>query len=250
MASRKMFFLLVTGLVLSACAPAPATTQAATSVPSAIPTAQEQVAATFTAVPSETTSPLPEPSPTDTPTPTLTPEPTQLAQFESFEIIAVEQFQFTGPRITVRLPSIQVPLNLYLNGSLYYCDYEMQYPDRLFCNGFTLPEFETVIKARLMSPETNEMVFEKYIELHRSLLMPDRSQVRTIAHTPCPQAGQNVGCETECRIDYDGNPCLIATCFDACGPYYTVATCPELAPPWTFCNEETANYLKGIYGIP
>ena len=62
----------------------------------------------------------------------------------------------------------------------------------------------------------------------------------------CPQRGQNVSCETECRIAPDGNPCIVATCTDACGPYFSVHTCPDMSLEFCFLQSRAVGGIKKV----
>jgi hypothetical protein len=71
------------------------------------------------------------------------------------------------------------------------------------------------------------------------------------ADTNCPDRGKNISCETECRIDPNGSPCIVATCTDACGLYRSVQSCPEnMTLPSPICSPEQAAAAKAKYGIP
>ena len=71
------------------------------------------------------------------------------------------------------------------------------------------------------------------------------------ANTNCPERGQNVKCETECRIDPNGNPCIMATCVDKCGAYFSVNGCPDhMSLDYPSCNADQWKYMKARYGIP
>ncbi len=238
---RKLIVLLVFSL-LAACAPAPVTPQSsatplATASAPATPSASPlPPSATFTASPAPTASP--------------TPPPTPLAQFAAFEILSIENMQVGGVRITLRLPGIGVPLTLGLDARVYDCKTDSSAPDRLFCNGLAMPPLDQQVTAMLTDPANGQTAWTAQTVVRANLVtFPVRRTY--FARPECSELGKNLGCETECRINTNGLPCIVSTCFDVCGAYFSVHTCdPEMNKPFTMCAPEVTEQMKVIYGVP
>ncbi|MEJ5225418.1 MAG: hypothetical protein WHV44_13255, partial [Anaerolineales bacterium] len=203
-----------------------------------------------------TTTPSPAPTatatltPAPTETPTATPSPTPLAQFDAFEVVSIENLMVGGVRITVKLPGIGAPLALTLDGRAYDCKTDPATPDRLFCNGLSMPPLNQSIPAALSLPESDQPVWTGSVFLRNNLVVfPVRRTY--FARPECNEPGKNLGCETECRINTNGSPCVVSTCFDVCGPYFSVHTCdPNMNKPFTMCAPDVTEQMKILYGVP
>jgi hypothetical protein len=69
----------------------------------------------------------------------------------------------------------------------------------------------------------------------------------------CAAAGQAQTCEMECRIDpTTGQPCIVASCFDMCGPTNFIQTCSNTVDlsSFTMCDTETQAKMKKQYNLP
>lgn len=230
--------------MLAACTPR------VTDAPTAAPSATRPVEATATDAPSATPTLTPSPAPTETATPTLPPSPTPLAQFEEFEVLSIENLQVGGARITIKLPGISVPLSLVLEGRTYNCKPDPTVPDRLFCSGLAMPPLNQSIPAALIQPDTSQIVWSGETILRNNLVVFPVRRVY-FARPECSEPGKNLGCETECRINTNGSPCVVSTCFDVCGPYFSVHTCdPNMNKPFTMCAPDVTEQMKILYGVP
>lgn len=135
----------------------------------------------------------------------------------------------------MRVPGIKENYRLDVSGIAYKCNLYPNLPDRIFCYGPQLPPYSQVKLSFLPVNGGTDPVYQVDY-----LIMPFKAPTvdpRTIvAANPltCPVRGVNVSCETEYRILGDGY-CIVATCVDTCGYYYSVQTCP---PDMT---------LQGIY---
>jgi len=230
MKSRFLFSLaILVILVLSSCS---------TAAPSAAPTLPPT--ATIPAVPSITVTlpPTATSAPTITPLPTMTFTPTvtvtQGAEFGAATIKSIGPHKM-GMMLTLEVPGLNHLYKLKILDKLYTCSAVAQYPDRMYCYG---PLFETgqYQEIAFLEPDSDVEAFRG------SFLVPNLNSPTSMPagdpRTWCPERGQNVTCEVECRIGPNG-PCIVATCFDACGYYYSVHTCPDdMVIPSPMCSPE------------
>ncbi len=235
-----MGLLMLVMVMLSACAsPAP------TATPPPLPTDTPQPSATSTPTATLTLTPTTTATPTLTLTPTLTSTPTP--SFEQAKVIDL-RFGVGGYQMVVVVPSLHDQYNLILGGIKFTCAVDEKAPERLFCFGLARPPLDQSLTLAFLHPETGKVVYQGKIILDsRALPTPVPSGYKQY---DCPDRGKNVVCEMECRIAPDGNPCVVATCFDACGPYYSVHTCPENVSQWTLCDDNLWREMKSRYNIP
>jgi hypothetical protein len=229
--------------LFAACsAPLPAPIQT-TSAP---PTAQARIETL--ALPTLTDTPIPTLTRTLTATWTVTPGPTNTvtpaARFDQAQVIAVN-FPLGGFQIVVRLPGVEAPLNLELEGRKYTCQLDPAAPDLLFCNGLSAPSIEQSISMVFTNPADGSLVWQG-----KTLIIRQAVPTETpVGFGYCKDRGKDMWCEVECRIHGDV-PCLVATCNDACGPYYGINTCPDDVPITGICDKPTEMELRARYGIP
>lgn len=228
-------------LLLAACTPAtpsPTPTLAPTETPQ--PTATATLTPTLTATATATLTP----TATFTPTPT----PTPLASFDQIKPVQLG-FGVGGWKLIVSVPNLSQAYDLLLGGQKYTCSYDAQYADRLFCFGLARPPLDTDMSYAFLDQATGKVVYSSRTVFASAAVPTDVPE--GFVQTNCDQRGQNVTCEIECRIAPDGNPCLVATCFDACGPYYSVDSCPANVSVWPgLCSEEQTAELKARYNVP
>ena len=213
-----------------------------TVTPTAASTETPTLTATFTATvqPSET----PTPTASQTPEPTATPGP----DFSMVKVIGVTQ-NVNGVLLVIQFPNIQQAYALTLDNVNYVCSLAGDVPDRLFCNGLKKPSADKEIPVKLTDPNTNTVVFESTWTIS-SAYIPTDVPIGD-ANTWCPDRGKDVKCEYECRLDDSGTACMIASCYDACGYYFSVDSCPAgLEAPFTACDGETLEQMKARYNIP
>jgi hypothetical protein len=154
-----------------------------------------------------------------------------------------------GIGLVLKIPFLSSAYNLILGGARYECKLDAQYPDMLFCWGLSRPTLDIELTEAFLDPQTNQVVLQRKVVLS-SLLLPT-ALPEGYAQTNCPDRGKDISCETECRLDYDGNPCIVATCTDACGLYRSVHTCPQDQKlPAIVCNPEQWVEAKAKNGIP
>ncbi len=175
------------------------------------------------------------------------PSPTAVIAFDQLAVSAVDN-RLGGWLVTLNIPGVNRQMKMILGGNSYDCVFDAQYPDRLFCQGLAKPSYDQQITIAFSDAQTGDVLYENQMVIPSALLVPPTPV--GWAGTDCPQRGQNVSCETECRIAPDGNPCIVATCTDACGPYFSVHTCPDMSLDFNSCNPEQWAALKKLYQIP
>ncbi len=223
--------LLLLALIFSACAaptaapqPAPSATpqpQTSTASPSSAP------APSATPQPSATTtpSPLPSSSPTLTASSTATITPT--SAFTALKIQAAE-YRYGGFSIYFVLPGLQQSYRLEVEGTPFACDYKASLPDRLICSGPYFPAKKEVELAFFApDPAAAEPLFKMPYVVEP--LMTATTDPKYIGTDNCPVRGINPKCETENRIA-DNGKCIVSTCVDSCGYWYSVDTCIYKTP--------------------
>ncbi len=250
MASPKIWkVVILAGLALAACSslgpeqPTPTSTPA----PSATAAASATSAPTATSLPTETLIPSATVPPTPSASPAPSASPTPTIAFDQLQVTGVEN-RLGGWLVSFTLPGVDRSLKLILGGNTYECTFDSQYPDRLFCQGLSKPAYDQQLGFAFSDLQTGDLLYQGNVVLPTALLVPPTPV--GWAGNDCPQRGQNVSCETECRIAPDGNPCIVATCTDACGPYFSVHTCPDMSLDFNSCNPEQWAALKKQYQIP
>ncbi len=149
---------------------------------------------------------------------------------------------------TVDLPGVNKNYKLELGGVSYSCTFDAQYPDKLFCQGIGKPALDQSISLKIWDFDTGEVIYQSTVEIPSLLFATAVPAYNT--YNSCPQRGQNVSCETECRIAPDGNPCIVASCTDACGAYYSIQTCPNMDMHFQSCSPSQWEEMKNRYSLP
>lgn len=235
--------LTIMAVVLAACAPTPAPMPTASPTPAlSTPTAAPTL--TPTAAPSATPAPnTPTAPPTQVPSPTAVP-----AAFDKLQIISISN-GIGGVRVVFRIPGLQTAYQVKIRGYSYNCVLDAKAPDRLFCSGLAQPPFDIPLDLVFSDPQTQQTVFSGSTIYSSSLSAT--STVQGWGKNDCPDRGTNVSCETECRLLPNGNPCVVATCSDACGLYFSVDSCPaDMSMDFPSCPPELFAQMKALYSIP
>jgi hypothetical protein len=243
--------LIVWSVLLAACSPTPTLLPTSTIPPSASPTS----APTATAQPSATTPPTvtPSPAPSATPapthTPTAVPTPTSVpAAFDKLQIISISN-GIGGVKVIFRIPGIQVAYQVKIRGYDYNCVLDATAPDRLFCTGLAVPPFDVNLDLTFIDPNSHQTVYTG--KTIYSSALGATATVQGWGKNDCPGRGTNVSCETECRLLPNGNPCIVSTCSDACGLYFSVDTCPaDMSMDFPSCPPDLFAEMKARYSIP
>jgi hypothetical protein len=239
--------LMMGGVLLAACQPAAAQPSSAqlTDTAAALPAtpAEPTVTATLTPLPA-TATPTGTPTQTGTPTETPTPAP----DFSSLRFIGVTA-SANGVSIIIEIPNLKQVYDLNINGVDYICQQVEEVVDRLFCNGLAKPPFDRSVRVLLREPETKTILYDTFTSIAGSLLTTPAP--RGYYDPNCPQRGLDVKCEMECRIPPEGSPCVVASCYDSCGLYFSVHTCPENVDYYpNQCSAEQWAEMKARHSIP
>lgn len=238
--------LLMIVIFAAACAPAatPEPTQTASPVP---PTETPEPSDTPTLTPTETLTPSPSPSPLPSLTPTPSNTPTPVVAFDQSEVISYSE-EPGSYLLVLKLPGVYKNYDIKVDNYDYIGYFDPAYPDRLFARGYNRPTFSKDIKIVFYDIETKAELYSSTIMIAiRPTLLP----VAWNVSNNCDDRGKNVTCEYECRISpADGNPCLAASCYDACGPYFSVNSCPpDMTAPFNMCNSDQERRLTALYGV-
>lgn len=230
-------------LLASACNPAtPSLTATAlptdTPAPSATPTE--------TATPTQTATVPPTLTPTLTLTPT--PSPTPQAAFDQAKPLQLTS-GLGGWSLTLQVPNLTKVVNVIAAGIKFNCAYDEQYPERLFCYGLAKPPLDQAITLAFLDADSGALLYQ-FQTVFASTALPTPAPVGN-SDTSCPQRGQNVTCETECRVNPSTDiPCIVSSCFDACGHYFSVDTCPSGVSEWRISSDEQCRAMKDQFSIP
>lgn len=232
-------------LLAAACSPVPTATPVMTAT---APLVTATVALTATPAATQTSAPTETAQPSATPADTATaaPSPTSAPDYAALQVRGLSN-RPGGWMLTFTLPGA-VPVNLLLGGVEYTCDVEPAYPDRLFCQGLARPAYDQDLTLLIKDAQDGHALYQGVLVVPAAMVLPPTPA--GWSQTSCDQRGQNVRCETECRIAPNGNPCIVATCTDACGPYFSVHTCPEMSLDFSSCSAEQWAYMKRLYQIP
>jgi len=248
---KAFLLLLLITLLLSACAPGAGSTITQPAIDltafatELAATVIAQIQQTDVAIPS--TTPLPSETPlppTETPLPTNTPVPTPVADFANLRITSIESPAGAG-YVVINLPGINMSLSMSLQGFDFDCKFDPTVADRLFCTGLRVPSFTNPSDIEFADPISGQVVYVGTTQLTVSMF-PTPTPASS---NWCPDRGKNLDAEWECRVDHDGNPCVVATVRDACGYYYSVHTCPEQSD-WKICSPAQFEAMRSLYGFP
>jgi hypothetical protein len=216
---------LILSVALAACTaatPAPTATIAPTVVPpteTSIPPTETSLPPTVTQMPTEPPAATNTPAPTITPTITIT--PTTTVDFTKFKLTGVDQKPHVSMSLIFTIPGLKSPVQVKVGGSAFYCQVDPKYPDKLFCNGPDLVT-DTELPVRFIDADGTSVIYKGTIYIPQDILGPKLPG--NIDWDKCPQRGENVTCETENRLWWNP-PCVVSTCYDACGYFYSIDTC-------------------------
>lgn len=238
--------LLMIVIFAAACAPAatPEPTQTASPVP---PTETPVPSDTPTPTPTETVTPSPSPSPLPSLTPTPSNTPTPVVAFDQSEVISYSE-EPGSYLLVLKIPGVYKNYDIKVDNYDYIGYYDPSYPDRLFARGYNRPTFLQDIKLVFYDTETKEELYSSTILIAiKPTLLP---VIWDSAHN-CEDRGKNVSCDYECRVyPENGTPCLAASCYDACGLYFSVASCAQdVGSTFNMCDDATERRLTALYGV-
>lgn len=195
--------------------------------------------ATATAVPTHTFTPSPTFTPLVSPTPMVALDQARPIQLSS---------GVGGWNLVLNIPNLTQAYDVIAAGIDFNCTFDVLYADRLFCYGLARPPLNQSITLAFLDQTTRQVVYQSKTVFASAALPTPVPQ--GFNQYDCPERGQNVTCETECRVAPDGIPCLVSTCFDACGPYYSVDSCPGGVSSWNMCSDAQLADMKARYNIP
>lgn len=205
-------------------------TACAAPTPEPVPTATLP-APTVTIAPSITFTPLPTATETATPLPTMTATvtltPTPAVDFSALKISSMAHTYTDSMWVMFTAPGLSDHYTIHINKVAYFCEAVEKVADTLVCAGQRL-SYEKYVSVDVYSVDNSE---EPVYATKMNLLSgPEATPTQVgAAQTWCPLRGTNVTCETEHRYEPDGTPCEVTSCFDACGYYYSIHTCSDLA---------------------
>ena len=245
-AVKKLLFRTFSGCVLAVSLLLAAGCTAFQPQPTATPTATMTATETLTPTATATIEPSSTPTPTDTPTPTATETPGP--NFAAAKVIGITQ-SVNGVQLVIEFPGIQQNYGLVLDRVTYVCAIAAEVPDRIFCNGLKKPSADKALTVQFTDADNGAVLYDSTWTIS-SAYIPTDVPVGD-ANTWCPDRGKDVKCEYECRLDDSGSACMIASCYDACGYYFSVDSCPaSVQPPFTPCDGPTLEQMKKRYNIP
>jgi hypothetical protein len=196
-----------------------------TTTPTATQTATVTETATLTLVPSLTFTSTPE------------------ALFSKAQVTSVTTPDGI-PHVAIKVPGLKTSYNIILDSKKFKCQTDAKAPEVLFCIGDALPAIAQNIPLIFVNPADETEVYSG-----TTFIIKQAVPTSTPAgYGNCPNRGKNTSCEIECRL-YSGNPCLVVSCFDDCGLYYSLDNCPQ-GQNEGICSEELRNQLLTQYGIP
>jgi hypothetical protein len=224
----KYRFLVMTLLVLvmvslQACSAAtPTQTPTATLVPA---TDTPQPSATVLPSDTPTLPPTATATASSTATLTATPSETPRPSFAGFKVDYAELAAY-GMSFGFTIPGIKENFKLMVNAFEYKCNLSDKSPDHLYCSGSQFGQGQTVKLSFYALTGSKDPLFETTYKI--MLVKTATIDPRTLAAgaPACENRGKDVKGEIEYRKN-NGSYCVVATCFDACGYYYSVNTCPS-----------------------
>jgi hypothetical protein len=125
------------------------------------------------------------------------------------------------------IPGIKESYRLTVNGIEYKCDLNTKAADSLVCYGTPFNQGQTVKLVFFTLDGNKTPVYETSYKISLPGTATLNPQTAEALGKACQLRGVHVTCETEYRRNGDNTYCTVSTCFDLCGYYYSVDTCPE-----------------------
>jgi len=219
---KKIIIICILGLVLLAACIPQNQEESAVSPTVVIPTLEPTQ--TDTPQPPTVTLVPPTFTPTLTQTATITLTPTSMAQFDKIQILG-GYYNGDNSIIYLVFPQVDKNYSIKMDQKNYRCDIDQDYADRVNCYGSFLDNQKAKsVLVQVFDPDSDDLIYEN--QVYVPMTIPTPLPVGA-ASTWCPLRGTNITCETEWRSESDGSTCVVKTCFDACGYYYSEHTCKE-----------------------
>ena len=245
---KQFLILLVFIILLSACAmeePSVAEFVHQTHTAAAIkPSTTAFQTLTNTLTPSVTPSITLTATNTLTPTASLTPTftATPFKGFESASFNGV-QYDTNAVYLIFNVPNVSQSYSLHVQGQVLQCSPSQSYANTLVCEGTNYsPDYGSLgCDFYTVEGETEKLLYSGYFYYAQPATAtppPPPWVVNWDGSHDCPQRGENVSCETEYRL-IGGVPCMIASCFDLCGHYYSIDNCTGLTGEIVFTGRHS-----------
>ena len=205
----------------------------------ALPTATGTATATLTLTPTNTSTP------TLTLVPSQTASPTPSALFDQAQVTTLSEAGGVYSMV-VKVPGLKQAFNLVIDERKFNCVINEQYPNLLFCTSKSSPHVNQTIALVFTDPTSGQAIYSG-----STIISPAVVPTETpVGYFSCADRGKNVFCEVECRVYGGSTPCVVATCNDACGVYFSVHTCPEKGKNTGMCSPDVDRQMRQRYGIP
>jgi hypothetical protein len=191
---------------------------------------------------------MPTSSRTPIPSATFTVTATPTPAWKDVKVLSVTN-QGGGVLVTLSVPNVSKAYTLFLGGEKYACTPDAKTPGELFCWGLAIPPVGVPQNITFIDPDDGTTVYQGSTVVTNVSANGDK----IIHNNTCAGSGTKQSCEMECRIDPTNNqPCIVASCFDACGLTLSIQTCSNDAPLESFsmCDAETQAAMKKLYGLP
>jgi hypothetical protein len=220
------------------------------SLPTNTPGVTQLPSSTFPATLTPTSTPTRSPIPTATDTMTATPaaSPTLAVGWDEAKVVSVTNYA-GGISVSLTIPNINAGYNLFLGGEKYSCQLKETSPGQLFCWGLAIPPANKTLNMVFTDPASGTTIYSG-----QTLITNVAAIGSTVTQgNTCAASGTKRSCEMECRIDpTNGQPCIVASCVDACGLTVSIQTCSNDVPLSSFsmCDAETQARMKKLYGMP
>ena len=216
-----LLFIIIALVGITACQtppePTPTFIPADTVAPTETPTPSPTVTQTITPTATATI--------TSTATATFTPSPTPFLGFEESHLNS-HQSQGELYLFIFNVPGVSQPYYATIKNYPFECSLDENYPDLLLCLGDPFESSDEYVHVIFFEdPDQSLIVYEN--DYHSGPVQYTPFAIMGDPTTWCPQRGENVVCETEYRM-YNNEECIVSSCFDACGYYYSVDTCPNV----------------------
>jgi hypothetical protein len=243
--------ILILAVLIASCAQGaafvPTFTPALVTV-TVLPTASEVLQTMPVPTVTSTTPPTATATFTVTPTLTLVPSltftPTPVALFDKAQVTSLSTPNGI-PSIGIKVPGLKGIYNIIIDTRKFTCQTDARAPEVLFCTGQASPRIDQTIPLVFTDPQSGAEVYSG-----TTYIIKEAVPTETPAgYFSCPNRGKNVYCEVECRT-YSGAPCLVATCSDDCGLYYSINNCPQDRQNDGICSEELEAQMRTKYGLP
>jgi hypothetical protein len=174
--------------------------------------------------------------------------PTLAVGWDEAKVVSVTNYA-GGISVTLTIPNVDAGYNLFLGGEKYTCQLNETYPGQMFCWGLAIPPANKAINLVFTDPASGAILYRG-----QTVITNVAATGSTVTQSnTCAVSGTKRSCEMECRIDpTNGQPCVVASCVDACGLTVSIQTCSNAVPLSSFsmCDTDTQARMKKLYGMP